>query len=138
MPRRKGASLATAARHEWDSSLVVGDLVTLIKEIPHIYVVKEIHSRQIMTHDLYNHPSISESGVKEGADICPLLVVQRVREAPSYGIIPLGRTYSYKIDAYKVQKIAISDVQFVLDNLNDIKTELLSKSTISKDPQNAD
>lgn len=124
MPRRKTGSLPVLVKHEWDKSIVVGDLVTIPKEVPHIYQVKEVQERNLAPHDFYNHPSIVSSGLSSGAEIAPLLVLQRVREAPSYFPLPLGRTYSYKLDAYKVVKVTAEDVQAVIDNLNQLKSEI--------------
>lgn len=128
MPRRKTGSLPVVAKHKWDKSIVVGDLVTILKEVPHIYQVKEVQERNLAPHDFYNHPSIASSGLTEGTEVAPLLLLQRVREAPSYFLLPLGRTYSYKLDAYKVVKVTVEDVQAVMDNLNQLKFEIQGNS----------
>lgn len=127
MPRRKTASLSVVAAHNWDRSIKVGDLVTILKDIPHLYQVIDIQERTLAPHDFYNHPALASSRLEEGASVAPLVVIQRVREAPSYFLLPLGRTYRSKLDAYKLVKVSVEDVQSVIDNLNQIKSEILGK-----------
>jgi len=127
-PKHREGALSAIAIHEWERSLAVGDFVTLVNEIPHIYVVKDLQRRIILAHDLFNNPSIAVRGLKEGDEIPPLLQVQRVREAPSYALLPLGRTFAYKVDAYKVTKITFEDVQFVVSNLLALGREIQERN----------
>lgn len=110
------------AGHEWDPTLKEGDFVCLHIDgnITHIYEVREFHQRILMDHEFFNNPSLAARGFKPGDELPPSLVIQRVRWAPTYELVGPRQTWRKKIDADRVYKVTLGQIQNVIDNLNSL------------------
>lgn len=114
------------ASKEWDPSLKQGDFVCLSTDgnVPHVYEVREFYSRILMEHELFNNPSLLARGFKPGDELPPLLVIRRVRDAPAYQETAVRHTIERKVDADKVVKVTLEQIQFVIDNLNALAAQI--------------
>lgn len=122
MPRKRRleGSAGVIASHDWDRTLQQGDFVCLVvdADVPHVYEVREFYPRVIMQHELYNNPGLLARGFKPGDELPPLLVIRRVRNAPGYQETPARHTIERKVDADKVVKVTLEQIQFVIENLS--------------------
>ena len=119
--RLEGSSQILILR-SWDLSLKKEDFVCLVADgnVPHVYEVREFYPRVIMEHELCNNPSLLSRGFKPGDQLPPLLVVRRIRDAPGYTETRAHHTIERKVDADKVVKITLEQIQFVTDNLSSL------------------
>lgn len=128
--RRKSKRLESPpqilAHKEWDASLKQGDFVCLATDgnVPHVYEVREFYPRILMEHELFNNPSLLARGFKPGDELPPLLVIRRVRDAPSYRETAARHTIERKVDADKVVKVTLEQIQFMTGNLNALATQI--------------
>jgi len=120
--KRLEGSVQVIASHDWDRSLAQGDFVCLMADgnVPNIYEIRELQTRVIMEHELFNNPSLLARGFKPGDELPPLLLIRRVRDAPGYQETRIRHTIERKVDADKVVKVTLEQIQFVVDNLNSL------------------
>ncbi len=77
-----------------------------------------------MDHELFNNPSLLARGFKPGDELPPLLVIRRVRDAPLFSETPIRHTIERTVDADKVVKITVAEVQAVIQNLTSLIVQL--------------
>lgn len=130
MGRSTRSPTQVLALHGWDNTLKQGDFVCLMTDgtTPHVYEVREHYPRVIMDHELFNNPSLLAKGFKAGDELPPLLVIRRVRDAPGYQETRARHTIERKVDADKVVKVTVEQIQALIDNLNSLRDLILERN----------
>lgn len=128
--KRLEGSVQVIASKDWDRSLAKGDFVCLAADgnVPHVYEVRDYEARVIMEHELFNNPSLLARGFKPGDELPPLLLIRRVRDAPAYSETRVRHTIERKVDADKVVKVTLEQIQFVVDNLNSLAAMICERT----------